>query len=280
MKLVSLTSLAVLALSMAGFCSALQPVHAAEFVVSVEVGRMAYHALETGVAGKLLNQEDGVLPTRRLGSRWEHGAWHMDLSVWQAGQEIAYSGFSQVGFPLQLQTQLNAQGMQWRAGYAWPWVGDSAALLSVGVDQLQIDRNLRPSPLSSALREKMDSTRALLGAGVVKEWTALPGWPLQVSVGVDVLRSLRQRLAVDSFGLYEPITLSPANSTDWRTTLRMALAPSASSKVWLTVEREGFNPGSTPYQAWTPSDVPATLVRYPGSRQSLQSLSIGASWQF
>lgn len=241
---------------------------------------MAYHSVEMGQAGQQLNQEDGVLPTRRLGSRWAYGPWQVALSVWQGGQDIAYAGFSQIGFPLQLQTRLMAQGAQWRAGYAWPWVGDSVALLSVGVDQLQIDRNMRPSPFSAPLRERLDSTRALLGASVVMEWTALAEWPLQISAGVDVLRSVRQRLAVDSFGLYDPITLSPANSTGWRAALRMAVVPSAASKVWLSVERENFNPGSTPYRAWTPGDGPATLVRYPGSRQSMHSMSIGASWQF
>lgn len=280
MKCVSCITAAALSFPIVGGCSWGQPVRASEFVLSAEFGRMAYHAVERGQAGQKLNQEDGTLPTRRLGARWVYGPWLAALSVWQGGQDIAYTGISQTGFPLQLQTRLQAQGIQWRAGYAWPWVGDSMVLASVGVDQLQMDRNMQPTPFSSPLRERLDSTRALLGGQIVKEWAALAEWPLQVAVGVDALRSVRQRLAVDSFGRYEPISLSPTNSTGWRSAVRVSLAPSAASAVWLALERESFNPGATPYQSWTATDAPATQVRYPGSRQSLHSLSMGASWQF
>lgn len=253
---------------------------AAELVLSAELGRMQYRMAESGASGQLLNREEGTLPTQHLKARWEQASRFMELGAWHGGQQISYVGLTQASLPLLTQTELKMQGWQWRLGQYWPWLQSSNWGVALGLEHLRIDRHILPALGSLPLRETLDSTRAVLGLESKTEFSSVLGWPLQLAVGVDLLRTLRQELAVDSFGLYDPLRLLPAPSTDGRATLRLTLAPNASSQVWFAVQRENFNPGSTAFQSWTRMGVPASTVRYPGSRQSMQQISVGASWQF
>lgn len=260
--------------------SSCQAAYAADVVVSAEVGQMNYHMIETGAAGNLLNREDGVMPTQRVSLRWESMPRFVELSAWKGVKQIPYAGFTQIGFPLSTRTDLNATGWQLRTGQTWSVLQRSAVSLSLGLDSMQMDRNILPAPFASPLREKLDSTRALLGAEFKTELPTPMNWPLIVSAGVDVMRAVDQRLSVNSYGIYDLITLNPTPGTDLRARFKLSLAPSSSSRLWLAFEREEFNPGSTTFQTWAKNGVPAALVRYPGSHQTMQSISVGASWQF
>ncbi|MEY2952443.1 MAG: hypothetical protein RLZZ401_530 [Pseudomonadota bacterium] len=263
---------------MAAACSAWAVCCATDFQWHAELGKFRYRASETSTAGHTLNREAGSLPLLRLTGRWQNQAWFADVSHGVARGEVVYEGITQIGIPLTTTSRLALSQSRARVGYLWQVSEGLEWQWSGGVERLQVDRNILPALLSLPLREVLTVSRAVVGVDGRYQPATLPR--LSVSGGVALLPGLGSRLAVDSFGLYDPISLTPARHTDWRLHMTTAWQLAPNQSLTLTLQREDLRPGSSTTEIWTRNGTPAAGVRYPGSAQSLTSLSMGLAWAF
>ena len=252
--------------------------------VGVALGSTRYQSTERTASGVVSNQETGSLPRFTATARWQQDAWFVDGNFSLARHDIAYEGYTQFGVPLSTTTALALNQGGLVAGYRWRTAGDSQWRLSTGLERLQVRRNILPSMGSLPLREVLTSTRLVAGGVWQHDWPRLilagRVMPLNLSASVDMLYALRNRLDVDSLGLYDPITLQPGRSLDWRLGLKSELTVArgvTASAGWVW---ERFNPGESSTEVWRQGGVPAVGVRYPGSQQRFQTFMFGLGWMF
>jgi hypothetical protein len=253
---------------------------ATDFFILAEKGELQYHMKEVNSAGGLLNREDGTLPVLRIGLEAEKEKKAIAFEYWQSEGLVPYFGMTQVGFPLFTFTRLDIRGIQLRAQKSFNWNATSSYAMSLGISNTQVDRSILPSFGSLPLREKLDSTQAVIGTSAQLRLFEVMQRPLSLSAEVNLLPTLRNRLSVDSFGLYDPITLKPARNVDWNAKVKLGYQPSQWIGIWLTLQRQSLTPGSTDYQIWTKNGVPSALVRYPSSQQFLNQMMMGCSFHF
>ncbi len=257
---------------------------AADTALELELGSTRYQSTERNAVGTITNQDSGSLPRATLTGRWQQEAWFAEAVYSVARHDIAYQGYTQIGIPLQTTTELAITEGGGRAGYRWTGAAQTQWQLALGLERRQINRNILPGLASLPLREVLTVTRAVVGGRWQRAWpTGAPGGlpvPVTLSAGLEVLQGLQSRLDVDSYGLYDPVRLEPGRSTDWRVNLKAQAALGQHTTVWLGYTHESFQPGSSSQVVWTKGGVPAAAVRYPGSRQSLQTLVLGLGWAF
>lgn len=254
------------------------------FNVEVVLGRTRYMSVERTSTGSITNQENGSLPNVSLTGRWQGTGWFGEFQMGLARDDIAYQGYSQLGIPLNTTTALTMTQGGGVMGHRWHGTNGMSWRISAGAERLQVRRSILPSLGSLPLREILTSTRVVAGVTWQQEWPHMAlgqiALPLSLSAGVDVLRAVRSRIDVDSLGLYDPITLQPAQTTDWRLALKtkVVLLPGVVASVAWTQER--FTPGGSVTEVWRRGGVAAAGVRYPGSQQRLQTLAMGVSLSF
>jgi hypothetical protein len=263
-------------------------VPASEFSWQWTRGTTQYRSTERNAVGTVTNEETGRLPQLALSGRWQQGAWFADTSASIARNDVTYQGFTQIGLPLRTRTALAIAQGGVHAGHRWVSAAQTHSQTSWqwsgGMERLHIDRNILPGLGSLPLREVLTTTRAVAGVAVAHrgspQWVAGQSLTPSAKLGLDVLRGVQTHLDVDSFGLYDPITLHPANSTDWRVKLQAMLAVGPHLQFSLGLEHLSFRPGDSSLEVWNKAGVPAARVRYPGSRQSMQTLGAGVQWTF
>jgi hypothetical protein len=253
---------------------------AAGFSISADKGELQYHMKEVNSSGGLLNREDGTLPVLRMGVEAMLEEKSVSFDFWQSEGLVPYFGMTQVGYPLITFTRLDIRGVQLRAQKSFNWNATSSYGVSLGVSNTQVDRSILPSFGSLPLREKLDSTQAVMGTSAQMQLFQLRQHPLSFSAEINLLPALRNRLLVDSFGLYDPITLKPALNVDWNAKAKLSYRPSPWFGLWLTLQRQSLTPGATGYQTWNKGGVPSVSVRYPGSQQFLNQITMGCSIHF
>ena len=252
-----------------------------DFTLGLALGQTQYRATERNALGNVTNQESGSLPRAMVTGRWQHGEWFAEAALSVARHDVAYQGFTQIGIPLTTTTALAMTQSGLQGGRRWRSSSSAQWQVSSGLERLQIQRHILPGLGSSPLREVLTTTRAMASVAVQQDLPAT--WvsaPVALSVGLDVMPALRSRLDVDSFGVFDPITLQPARSTDWRVKLKTELALSRQASLWLGYMHESLQPGGSSLEVWTRGGVPTAGVRYPGSQQSLRTLSMGLSLGF
>lgn len=255
------------------------------FSLGVARGEMAYQSVERSTAGGVINQEQGYLPLIVTTVGWQSvEGWSLHGRYSRAKGDVAYQGYTQIGIPLSTQTQLavHQTELQWRD--RWPVSGSLSWQPNVGVSHVRVDRNIQPALGSLPLQEVLDSTRLAAGMSLHQRWSRpeVVGSmrPMQWSVGVDVLTAVRNRLAVNSFGQFDPITLAPARQTDWRWHAHAQWALSEHAMFSMGVVQERLQPGGSAVEVWRRDGVPVAGVRYPGSQQHLRQWTVGLDWRF
>ena len=246
------------------------------FSLGVALGEARYHARESSPSGGTLNTEDGRLPTLTVAGAWQRGPWHVSASQLLARQDLAYQGYTQIGIPLNTTTRLALGNTSLLAGYAWKVSDQGRLRVSGGLEHLRIDRQIQPALGSLPLHETLSLLRGVAGL----QWAHGGELGMHWAAGLDWLHSVRSRLAVDTYGLYDPITLQPGRSNDWRAHVQASYRWHSGWTGKLMLSTESIRPGASAQEVWTQQGVPAVSVRYPGSRQSLTTLQAGLSWQF
>ena len=278
MALVHMAGFTLATLASAAWAQAPEPVDAAApaWQLQAKLASLRYTAQEKNALGSVLNTETGSLPSAQLSLRHQRGPWVVELGFSQAANTIAYNGFTQLGLPLLTRTELAWTQAHANVGYHYPIAAQSSVLLGAGLVQRNIDRNILATAGSLPLRETLQSTQlslqAMVQGGAAK--AVLGPGSLSWQAGVQLLPSLRHRLKVDSFGLYDTITLSPARNTDWKVSAGFAFALNPVWSVGADISHQSLRPGASSTEVWTKSGVPSASVRYPGSVQSATGLAI------
>ena len=91
---------------------------------------------------------------------------------------------------------------------------------------------------------------------------------------VFVERGQSAALDVDFHGMGDSVTVHPCAATGYgaQADLRWRLAPQVSLGFALATERQDY--GASPYVTYSQGGAPVGLVRYPGSRQTLNSARV------
>jgi hypothetical protein len=260
------------------------------WALDVSLGKTRYQSTERSSSGAISNQETGELPQAKLALTWQGGGqrdgqggtWFGQGYYALARHDVAYQGYTQIGIPLATTTELAIHQAGAHAGYRWQWGDSTQGTALAGLERMQVRRNILPGVWSLPLNEIITSTRAVLGTQVRHRLGILPvvAWPVTLSGGAEALQALHTTIDVNTQGLYDPITLSPAKKLDWRWQLRAEVNPSRAVALWAGVAQERFTPGDTPVAVWLRNGTPAAGVRYPGSEQRLQTLSLGLQVSF
>ncbi len=249
--------------------------HGAEWQLQALSAR--YDAREATAAGVELNRDRGTLVGASAGIAADAWGMHWTLSAARLGAAVAYTGFNQIGLPLRTQTDLRLQRID--------LVAEPAARLAIGRGSLggvaglggsRIDRAIRASLNSLPATEVMCGVRLSLGLSwdqpladaVTLRLDATADWPL------------RQRLLVTTFGQYEDYSLRPASraGTTFRLALRWRVTPAATLRFEFDDQRLPF--GASDAVVVTRDGRPSAVSSYPGSRQRLETLRIGAGMTF
>ena len=254
--------------------------NATDFSLHLGKGELEYQMQERSASGALLNQEAGVLPVVKVNATATRADWILDAGYWQSEGLLPYVGATQSGFPVITLTQLNLQNAQLSLRKVFVGNGVVTYALIGGVSHTQVDRNILPSVNSLPLHETLDITQALIGVNVQLPVTEVAHSPLIFSMETTALPAVRNRLKVDTLGLYDPITLKPGLKVDWCVKAALNFQPSAVIDLWAYAERQSLTPGATPYQVWTQGGVAVTSVRYPGSKQFMNQLVMGFAVKF
>jgi hypothetical protein len=253
--------------------------------VGLEQGGLTYQSIERSSSGGVTNQETGHLPLIAATLGWQSAqGWALQGRYSRAKNDVAYQGYTQIGIPLNTITQLAVHQTDARLSYAWPVSSTLSWHPSMGLSHVRVDRSIQPALGSLPLQEVLDSTRLIAGLSLQHRWSGPEAVgtlrPVQLLAGVEVLSAVRNRLKVNSFGQFDPITLTPARQTDWRWHAKAQWSLTPRATVSLGVEHERLQPGSSSVEAWRRNGVAVTGVRYPGSQQTLQAWTLGVVWQF
>jgi hypothetical protein len=197
--------------------------------LSMALGTLKYNAKERSSSGAVINEESGSLPWVQLGVRHAFTpAYFVDASWRYAANTINYAGFTQLGIPLNTQTKLAWHQMSFGLGYRYPFSEAQSLEATLGLGQRRLDRAIQASIGSLPLREVLGTTQLQLGATWQQHLSARSQW----HAGIALHQALRQSLAVDSFGLYDPITLRPAKQLDMR--VHAGIGASQQMLGWIT----------------------------------------------
>lgn len=251
--------------------------HAMSATVAMEFARPGYDARETAPGGFVLNHEHGRLGDAALSLQLEGdtGAWTVLGS--SARGTVRYRGFSQLGVPLSTSTklQLDAAELRWSP----PWSVRVAGFLvqpRAGLSSRRIDRAVQASAQSTPLTETLDATR--LHVAMVVTHPLGERWQLQAEA--DYARPLRQRLSVETAGVYDDFTMHPhaghaldfAFGVEWQLAMHWTLGLRLEHQQLafgtdgpVDVRREGVIVGS---------------ANYPGSRQHLGGAKLRVGYRF
>lgn len=245
--------------------------------ISIALGTLKYDAKERSTSGAVINHESGSLPFVQLGARHAFTpAYFVDASWRYAGNTINYAGFTQLGIPLNTQTKLAWHQMSLSAGYRYAFSEAHSLEATLGLGQRGLDRAIQASLGSLPLREVLSTTQLQLGAKWQHRLSAHSQW----HAGIELYQALRQSLAVDSYGLYDPITLRPAKQLDTRLHAGASYAFSPQWRIAANVGLDRIKPGASSTEIWRKNGVPAAGVRYPGSTQRALDYGLVLSTHF
>jgi hypothetical protein len=245
--------------------------------LSAAVGTLKYDAKEFSTTGAVINRERGHLPFIQLGLRYTlSDSYFIDTSVRYADQKIRYDGFTQIGIPITTQTQLAWHQATVNLGYRLRWSDRQSLEYSIGIGQRRLDRDIRPTLGSLPLREIMSTSQLNLSA----RWHQQLGTQTQWHAGIAVQPSLRQNLRVDSYGIFDPITLQLSKHLDSRLFAGFTHSFSTTWRVRGELGMDRIQPEASSTEIWRKNGVPSASVRYPGSKQKSLDLRFEVSTSF
>ena len=242
-----------------------------EIVLDAQALHANYLARERS-GGVLLNQDSGDLSGGALAltATWAPVAWRLSARSLQGG--IAYRGYTQLGLPLQTQTDL-----RWRHWHGWAGPSDRVQTtvgsfgIAAGAGQLVLRRAIRATARSLPVTETL--RLGLVSAG--GDWQLpLPGGGL-LHGQLQWHHALVRRLAVDSGTVLDPYHLEPGRS-GWASLgagLQWPLA--AGVHLVATLAHDALRVAAAPARVVYRQGQPAGISSYPGSRQRLQTIGIG-----
>lgn len=268
---VSLAYRALLLAALGGAC------HGAESALELSIGagvvHQNYRATERFESGAVFNEETGALRGARAEVGAQRGAWGFSLEGMQTSGTLDYDGRSQIGLPLQTQTDLRHTA--WSAFVVRRFLGELLEL-GGGIGGREMDRRIRSTPPSAlypfgtqGLNERLQSTEWRLAARVY--WPTMFG---RFSIEGDGLRNVNGRLKADFLGTFD---VRQVDVPDWSTWVARVGWTHRFGAVQLRAyyEWQRFDvPASGTYPLTSGGNDAGATFRYPGSEQRIQSIGL------
>jgi hypothetical protein len=250
---------------------------AAEFSFQPALAILYYQAEERNSIGTVINKESGQLPQFGISVQAKEVPWLIKIDFSRAQGEVDYQGYTQMGIPLATRTELSVSSWQALLAYQWQLGDQQQIALGAGLNGLQIDRNILPTLGSFPLKEKLDSQRFVVS--LLWQWQ-MADHPFALNSQLDILPQHKNRLMVDTQGLYDTIELDTDQHTDWRWVLDAEWRCTPNAKLGLGLAYQSYQPGSSSLGILKRNGLAAATVRYPGSEQRLLVLKSYFTWHF
>jgi hypothetical protein len=249
------------------------------------VGTARYVAEEPAPDGRVFNREQGALRRLCLGLGHTLGDWSLQATLTQDDGTIDYAGQTQLAIPLSTSTDLSRRAWTLAAGHTWQvdeegqeGEGGTTLTLSLGVQALRTERDIRATPISSRLTETLRTRQWQLGLGVSVPVT-LAGAPLRLGATLQATRPWSHRLAVDTHGVVDALELRPGRRWGGQLGFDATLTLTPSVDVSAKLGWETYRPGASATQVAYRGSVPVGGASYPGSVQTLRHLGIVLGWR-
>lgn len=238
-----------------------------------------YNAAETASSGFVLDSEQGPLrgAALRLGAQGYGLAAQTEFGR-QSGA-LHYEGRTQLGVPLQTQTDLALNETRVLAGPAGSLDVLGAQLrVQGGVTLREIRRDILATLLSSRATETLRNRTWTGRLAWLQPLAEQPAVALEASVQIEI--PWHQDLTVNTYGALDPFVLAPASRPGWSADLRPTWTPAPGWRAWFEFDYAALRYGSGPAKPVFHDGQVAGIASYPGSLQQLRSIGVGTAWSF
>jgi hypothetical protein len=251
-----------------------------EIELEAAIGAGSYSSLERSAGGALLNQESGALPLQGLHARVKKGAWSIAMNLSRHADTLDYLGVTQSGLPIGTRTQLALVQQGVSLGRQVELSPSQDLIGRIGLRGLDIDRQILPGPLNSALHERLRAT--FFGVGLGYRWTHPLNSTFKVHLGLDLdwQQSTGSSLSFDTFGRYDLATLTPQRFSLLEFAIGLRFEHSSGFYSGLRLTTLNFSPSSSPSAVLTQAGAPVALVTYPGSTQRVKTSAFLIGWRY
>lgn len=235
-----------------------------------------YTAVERLAGGQVANAERGRLSGFGLAGRWPLPLATVGLSWQQLQGGVDYQGRTQFGWPIRTRSQIDWQEGRLSAQRPLATTGPLQWQVDATLGMRRLSRRIAPTLLSTPLSETLDW--AHLQLGLHARWACPAGWAVQAAAQLE--QGLGTRLSVDFHGLADAARVRPGRAQLGHAAqlgLVRELPAGLSLHLQWTQARQAY--GGSEWVAQTRAGLPVGQLRYPGSSQGLDSLSLGLRWR-
>jgi hypothetical protein len=245
--------------------------------VELHAGQARYEATETAPGGFVLNRDSGVLRGGSVALTQPLAAdWRLRLLLQSLHGSLRYDGLTQLGLPLTTSTGLRLQRAELAlAAAAWAVPGGFELVPALALGEQRIERAIAATPASLPTTETMHSRFIAIDAAMRRSFGSAA---LQLALRAAV--PLRQRLDIDTFGVYDSYSLQPQRQGSTRLTLRGEWAFAPGWTLAAEAGSETLKFGNADGRLVTAGGQPAAISSYPGSRQRLRSTAVAVTAAF
>jgi hypothetical protein len=252
--------------------------------LGIDAAQPQLRTVERLPSGFIFNQEAGRLSAKGLSAGLSRGDWALQGHVQAANGTLGYRGINQIGLPIETSTDYRIEAQ--RLAVIWSPAGVAhlglnwAPAVGAVVRGDRWDRRIRPTALSSSLREVFESsaygvTAQLTVAPSGERWSAWVQW--------DATRAARSKLLVDTYGAFDLAVVRPrarwqhaaSTGVDWALPDAWAQAVSAHRlSVGLEARVRGLQPGPSDKVLLLRNGVPRSQIEFPGARWNVNELAV------
>ena len=234
-----------------------------------------YTAVERLAGGQVANAERGRL-SLQVAALGPLAGGHWRLSAQALQGRVDYEGRSQIGWPIRSSSQIDAQEARLSALRPLGVTGPLQWQAEASLGWRRLSRRIAPTLLSTPLSETLDWGHLQLG--LHSRWAWAAGWSAEA--GAQLEQGLAARLAVDFHGLADAARVTPGRARIGHA-VQLGLARDGPGGLSLHLQwgqaRQAY--GGSDWVPQTRAGLPIGQLRYPGSSQGLDSLSLGLRWR-
>ncbi len=219
-----------------------------------------FHYEET-VNGAVLDRESGALPGFNADLRYTRGAWFARGRIGYFAGGVDYDGQTQGGVPVLSRTDEAIFDGALVGGHRWSDLGRWSAAAYGGFGYRHWERDIRSTPVASGIFETYRWAYALLGTTLGYRF----GPRTRVALDAGLTRTIGAQVAADFGGVFDAVTLEPADRFGGRLGLRFAYRWAPGWTVRGGPFVRWWVLGRSPARALTQQGSPVTSVFEPAS---------------
>lgn len=231
---------------------------------------------EEFVNGATLDREYGLLPGLAAEVVYTRGRWFGRWGLHYHGGTVNYDGQTQGGVPVDTDTGTEILDTELSGGYRWLRLGHWSASVYGGLGYRHWDRDIHSSPAAYGVFETYQWGYGLLGMSVARRF----GTRDRLILDARATRTIGARVAVDFGGVFDPVTLEPADRFAGRLSLRLVHRVTRLWSLQVGPYVEWWRLGESPGRPLVQGGSPISTVFEPRSDTRLVGFELGVLHRF